>query len=270
MIFKLFSNFFGYLFLLFLLLSPLLLVLGALLIWKGSGIIRVLGWLLLLLSAYYRLHWISPLYVIRGGDRVQKYRLSGQFRSDNPVRWMDTPPRLLLVPSDRITINPEPPHYNQVRFIDLETRQTQWQPKDEVNLDETKRIEELPTGLSKLGTRFESSYIGFSLSVLYYRIPWVFSEASGWQWEKTYFGWLRYAIRESESDPVVVELNQIVFNSQRNLAGASGRWVMGGKFSIIKPLEYVDRRVLVLGPFNSSIEPQSTDSNSNEEVKSVN
>ena len=237
---------------------PFPLIVGIYLIWQQTGILRLLGWLILLIVAYYQIHWVSPLYVTRGGDRVQKYELSGQFQLGNSVNWMDTPPRLLLVPSDRITINPEPPHYNQVRFIDLETQQTQWQPKDAVNLDQTKRVKDLPTGLSKLGTRSKFSYVGFSLPILVFKFPWIFGDSFGWRWDKTYFGWFRDAIRESDSAPVVVELNQIVFNSQRNLAGATSRWVMEGKFSIVNPPFYIDNRVLVLGPFNSSQEPQST------------
>ena len=46
-----------------------------------------------------------------------------------------------------------------------------------------------------------------------YKIPWFFSEISGWHLEKTYFDWMRLVVREFESGPVVVELNQTLFNS---------------------------------------------------------
>jgi hypothetical protein len=64
---KLVFDLFGLLFLLFLLLSPLFLILGALLVWKGSSIVRGLGWLLIFLVAYYKLSW-SPWYIIQASN----------------------------------------------------------------------------------------------------------------------------------------------------------------------------------------------------------
>jgi hypothetical protein len=264
--FKLVSNFFGYLFLLFLLASPLLLPLAAYLIWKGSGKVRGLGWLLLLLIVYYQLSWISPWLVTRGGNRVQEFKLNElPFGSNPSVRWMDTPPRLLLVPDEKTVFIPEPPEYNHVLVVDLEGRKAHWQPKAEVNFDGTRRIEFLDAvSPLKVEARTEYNFVGFSVPIPSYSIPWVFRETSGWQWEKTYFGLVRNVVRESEPGSAVVELNQIVFNSPRNLSGAKSVWVMDGKFLIVEPLVYIDRRVLVVGPFNTSQDTQSTNNKNKE------
>jgi hypothetical protein len=258
--FKLISDFFGLLFLLFLLLSPLFLLLGAFLIWRGSGIVRVLGWLLILLVAYYKLSWISPWYVTKGSELVQVFELrDDRYGPISSVRWMEASNKLLLAPPEWVGFSPKFPEIGSyVLVVDIEARKTEWQPITEVNLDATTKVESLPTGPSRVGTQSEFSFVGFSLPILFYQIPWIFSEISGWQWEKTYFGWWRDVVRESESGPVVVELNQIVFNHRRELSGASSRWVMGGKFSIVEPYSYSDPRVLVLGPFNTSQDTQST------------
>lgn len=271
--FKLFTDLLGYLFLLFMLLSPLLLLLGAYLIWKGSDTARALGWLLLLLVAYYQLHWISPWFVIGESNLVQDFKLHDvPFGPSPTVRWMEASNQLLLVPDQRVIFRPEPPEYNHVLVVDLEARKAHWQPKAEVNLDETKLVEFLWTGYSerrdglslyyaspsKIGPRTESSFVGFSLPILFYKIPWVFSEISAWQWEKTYFGWWREVLRESDSGPGVVEMVQILFNERRELAGVKSAWVMQGKFLILEPLVYIDRRVLVLGPFNTAQNTQSS------------
>jgi len=253
--FKLLSDFFGLLFVLFLLLSPLFLLLAVFLIWKGPGTVRLVGLVLLLLVAYYRLNWISPWYVVRGSELVQEFKLYDRrfvYMQTPSLRWMESSNRLLILPSEEVVENPKSPYYTHLVAIDIEARQTYWLPTTEVNLDETKRVESLPTGPSKLGTYSEFSCFGFSLPILVYRIAWPVGSSYGWRWEKTDFYWLRKVMRESQSGPVVVELNQIVFNSQRNQAGASSRWVMEGKFSIVEPPAYTDPRVLVLGPFNTS------------------
>lgn len=241
------------------LLGPLFLLLAAFLIWKGFGLVRVLGWLLLLLVAYYKFSWISPLYVIRGSDYVQEFKLHEvPFGSSPSVRWMESSHHLLLVPDERVVFHPEPPEYNHVLVIDLETRKSHWQPKATVNLDETIPIKYLDTdSSSKVGPRNESSFVGFSLPIPFYKIPWVFQEISGWDWEKTYFGWWRDIMRDSESGHALVELNQIVLNSRLELTGSASAWVMEGKFLIVEPLVYIDNRVFVLGPFNTSQNTQS-------------
>ena len=256
--FKFLSDFFGLLFLLFLLLNLLFFLLAVFLIWKGTGTVRLMGLVLLLLLAYYRLNWVSPWYIVRGSKLVQEYKLDS-FGSSPSAKWMEASNQLLLVPDEQ-----QLPRPKQLLVADIETRQTRWKLITEVNLDETKRIEYLPTGLSKLGTYSEFSYFGFSLPILVYRIAWPLGSSYGWRWEKTDFYWLKGVIRESESSPVVVELNQIVFNSQLNLAGASSRWVMEGQFSIVEPPIYTDPRLLVLGPFNTSQHTSPKDNNHNE------
>lgn len=275
--FKLVFDFFGYFFLLFLLLSPIFLPVGAFLIWKGSGKVRVLGWLLLLLIAYYRLSWIRPRYLIKGSELVQEYKFKDipfQYIQDYSVRWMEASHRLVILPSTEVLDNPKSPYYTHLLAVDVETRQTYWLPTDEVNLDKTIKLESLHTGYgerrdglslyyaspSKQGRRVEFSSVGFSLPILFYRIPWFFSETSGWQWEKTYFAWERKVVYESDSSPSIVELNQITFNANEEQLylytrkGAS-KWVMEGKFLIVD----VGSRVLVLGPFNASQDTQSKD-----------
>ena len=248
------------------LLSPLFLLLAAFLIWKGSGRTHLLGWLLLLLVAYYKLSWISPWYVIRGSDYVQEFKLTEvPFGSSPSVRWMESSNRLLLVPDERVVFHPEPPEYNQVLVIDVETRKSHWQPKATVNLDKTRPVEYLDTdSSSKVGPQSEYGFVGFSLPIPFYKIPWVFQEISGWDWEKTYFGWVRLSMRESEPSSAVVELNQIVLNSRLELTGATSRQVMEGKFVIVEPLVYIDNRVLVLGPFNTSQTTQSPNNQNKE------
>ena len=254
--------------LLWLLLVPLPLLVGVYLIWQHSGILRVLGWLILFVLVYQGLMWISPSYVIRGRDRVQVFKLSQSQMGAFPwVRWMDAPSRLLLVP-DTVKFFPEGP---QVLVADLKTRQTHWQPKAELNLDDTKVVMFSNEGYlerdsnssvyyaspSKVGPLNKYSFVGFSLPRLVYNIPNLFSEASGWEVEKTYFGWTRIDVRESEFSPVVVELNQIVLNAPPELIGASTKWLPGGKFLIVEPPTYIDPRVFALEPFNTSQDTQS-------------
>lgn len=261
--------------LLWLLVVPLPLLVGVYLIWRHSGILRNLGWLIILVLVYHqRLGWISPWYVIQGGERVQEFKLHySPFGPSPSVRWIDAPHRLLLVPDERVVFIPEPPEYNYILVADLETRQTHWQPKAEVNLDDTQIVMNLSRGYieshgnlsvyyaspSKVGLRTEYSFVGLSLPHVVYQIPWIFSEASGWGLRITHLGWSRLAVRESESGPVVVELNQIVFNSPREVAAASTRLLPGGKFLIVEPPTYVDPRVFALGPFNTSQDTHSTD-----------
>lgn len=68
--------------------------------------------------------------------------------------------------------------------VDLEARKSHWQPKAEIDLARTTPVEYLPTTPSTLGTKAESSFIGFSLPFLVYQISWPFGETHGWQWEK--------------------------------------------------------------------------------------
>lgn len=273
--FKLFSTFFGDLFLLFLLLNPLFLVVGALLIWKGSGIVRALGWLLILLIVYYRLSWISPWYVIKGSELTQEYKFKDipfQFITVRSVRWMDSLNRLVVLPSEEVVSNPKSPYYTRLLVVDIEARQSYWLPTAEVNLDATIKLESLRTGygerrdglslyyasLSKQGPRIESGAIGFSLPILGYNRPFPFGETSGWEWGKNYFSWKYKVVREFEAGSVLVKLNQIVFNDDERRYFSFYRggiaWVMGGKFLIVD----VGSRVLVLGPFNTSQDTQST------------
>jgi hypothetical protein len=262
--------------LLWFLLIPLSLMAGVYLIWRQTGILRILGWLLLLLWAYYRLQWISPLFVLGGSDRVQEFKLNRvPFGSFPTVRWMEATNQLLLVPDEKVIFRPEIPESNHVLVVDLETRKSQWQPKAEVNLDETRRIEFLWTGYSeqrdglnlyyaspsKVGPRTESRYFGFSLPILVYQIPWPMGGAYGWQWQRTDFGFFRDVVRESDSSPSVVAKTTILFNAQRELAGGYSAWVMEGKFLIVQPFVYIDPRVLVFGPFNT---PQNTQSENNQ------
>lgn len=268
---------------LFLLLASLPMFAGVCLIWKHSGIRRILGWVLLLVLSFYwffySFSWTSSWYAVRGGERVQDFSLK-ELGAGPFVSWMDTPPRLLLEPDPSYVL----PEGERVLSVDLEARQARWLPKAAVNLDDVIMIRYLNKGShnsfdergalsvnyaspSKVGTRAEFSFIGFSLPRLVYRIPWFFSEASGWKWEKNYFGWVRLVVRESEPGPVVVELNQILFNSHSALFPSLyplTTWLLRGRFLVIEPETYIDPRVLVLGPFNTSQNTHSTNYNSKE------
>ncbi|WP_028954283.1 hypothetical protein [Synechocystis sp. PCC 7509] len=233
-------------------------MIAALLIWKGSGAIRILGWLLLLMVAYYQISWVSPWFVMGRAEIIQEFKLHDvPFGSSPSVRWIESSNQLLLVPDEMVTFHPEPPEYNHVLVVDPEARTSHWRPKAEVNIDAARLIEYLPIIPNKLEKKSDYSSVGFSLPVLYYKIPWVFSETSGWRWEKTYFGLVRDVVWLSETGSDVVRMTQIVFNAPRNLAGASSRWVMDGKFLIFEPPAYIDRRVIVLGPFGTSQTTQS-------------
>lgn len=253
--FKLTLELFGILFQLFLLLSPLFLMLAAFLIWKSSGTLRVLGWLLLFVIAYYKLSWISPWYVTKGSDLVQEYKfknipfLTSQTYS---VRWLEVSRRLLILPSNEVLSTPNSPFYTHLLAIDIETRRTNWQRIVEVNLDASRAVKSLPTDPPQLGIQYERKYVGFSLPILFYNIPWIFRETAGWKWEKTDFGWWRNLVKDPEQGSILLELNQIVFGSRRNVSGAISGWVMEGKFLIFEPYIYSDPRVLVLGPFKTS------------------
>lgn len=246
--------------LLWLLLVALPLVLGIYLIWKQTRILRFLGLLILLMLTYRQIHWVSPWYVIGGGERVQEFKLHDlPFGSNPSVRWMNASNQLILVPDEKVIFIPEPPEYNHVLVVDLEARKSHWQPKAEIDLARTTPVEYLPTTPSTLGTKAESSFIGFSLPFLVYQIPWPFGETHGWQWEKTYFGYWREVVGESQSGLGVVKMIQVVFNAPRSFSGATGRSVIEGKFVIVVPDIFTDRRVFALGPFNTSQDTQSKD-----------
>ncbi len=254
-------------------------------IWKHSGSFR-LGWIVLpaiflVLLSFYKFSWTSSWSVVLGDKQVQEFSLhSSEFGAGPFVSWTDTPPRLLLEPYPSYVL----PRSNQVLSIDLETRQARWLPKATINLDDATSIKYLDEAnhgkfdergvrslnyalSSKLGTMVEFSFVGFSLPRLVYRIPWFFSEASGWGWEKNYFGWVGLVVRESKSSPIVVELKQTLFNSpSEDLPSLDPLtvWLLGGKFLAVNPYQHIDPRVLVLGPFNISQNTHFTNHNSKE------
>lgn len=253
--FKLISEFFGVLFILFLLLSPLFLLLAAFFVWKGSSIARDLGWLLLFVLAYYKFSWISPWYVNKGNVLVQEYKFKDiPFLTSQTycVRWLEASHRLLILPSDELLSNPKSSFYTHLLAIDVETRQTYWLRVTEVNLDATQAVKSLPTESPQLGIHFEYSYFGFSLPILIYNIPWFFHETRGWRWEQNNFGWWHNRIKDSETSSKLLEMSQIVIGSRQNLSGATRGWVMKGKFLIFEPYIYSDPRIFVIGPFKTS------------------
>lgn len=133
-LFKFISDFFFLLYLLFIFFSPLFVLLGAFLIWKASGIVRILGCLLILLVTYYRFNWISPWYVVRGRKLVQKFNLNEfngiQFSSRLSPWWMDAANCLLFVPDERVYF----PKLKNILLIDLEAQQTYYSnPKSVMN-----------------------------------------------------------------------------------------------------------------------------------------
>lgn len=257
---------------LFWLLVSLPILAGVYLVWKSSGILRILGWVLLLVLffvlSFYRFSWTSPWYVVRGGEQVQEFSLnSDEFGVGPFVSWLGAPPRLLLQPHPNYVV----PKRDQVLSIDLEARQAQWLPKAAVNLNDATLVRYLNSNSGALsvqyafptqvGPRAEFSFVGFSLPRPVYRIPWLFSEAFGWGWEKNYFGWVRLTVRESESSPLVVELKQILCNSRSESFPSlypSTTWLLGGRFLVVEPEDYIDPRVLALGPFNISQHTYST------------
>lgn len=261
-------------FLWFLLVSfPLLL--GIYLIWQKTGFLRALGWFIVLMLAYYQIHWISPWDVVRGSERVQEFKLNDiRFGPSASVKWIEGSNRLLILRNEEEVYKPE--EYKYALVVNLEAQQNYWQPIAELNLDATKKVEFLNTGYrkrrdglnlyyasaSKEGPRVEYSTVGFSLPILNYKIPF-YSEISGWQWEKTDFYWKRKVVRESDSGAVIVELSRIVFNDNEDqrLYGGAIAWVMEGKFLIFEPAGSLnhDDRVFVLGPFNTSQDTQSKD-----------
>lgn len=261
----------------FLLVSfPLLL--GLYLIWQKSGFLRVFGCFILVILAYYQIHWISPWYISQVGERVQQFKLNDipfKYRQILSLRWMEASNRLLILPSEEVVFDPKLAYsyYPHLLAVDLDLRQTYWQPIASVNLDATTKVESLDTGYrerrdglnlyyasaSKKGPRVEYSAVGFSLPILNYKIPF-YSEISGWQWEKTNFYWKREVVRESDSGPVLVELNQIVFNdNEQRFYGGASAWVMEGKFLIFEPaISPPGHRIFALGPFNTLQNNQST------------
>jgi len=279
-----------------LVLIPLVLLsLGVYLILKRSRILRTLGVLSLLGFAYFTLHWLSPWYVIRGADRVQVFSLdSQQFGKSPEVRWMDTPPRLLLIPDEYNTPTSDGDNQqskrSQVLVADLNARQTQWLPKAVFNLNDSSTIKHLDdsdyssehfnsrgnganfyTFPSKVGPTSEFSFIGFSLPKWIYYLPSFSlvggeqSNPTGWQLKRTYFGTERLALRDSASSPIVVELNRVWLNRLRESVMPNEQtWIFRGRFLVFKPQIVAPQRIFVLGPFNTTQNTQSTDNKSKE------
>lgn len=256
------------------------LLLGIYLIWQKTGLLRALGWFIVLMLAYYQLHWISPWDIVQGSEKVQEFKLNDiRFGPSAAVKWSEDSKRLLILRDEDEVYKPE--GYKYALVVDLKVQQTYWQPIAELNLDATKKVESLETGYReqrdglnlyyasalKEGPRVAYSAVGFSLPILNYKIPF-YSEISGWQWEKTDFYWKRGVVRESDSGAVLVKLNRIVLNDNeyQRLYGGTSAWVMEGKFLIIEPARSPDleHRVLGLGPFNTSQTTQSKNNNSKE------
>ncbi len=152
------------------------LLIGIYLIWQKTRCLRAFGWFIVLLLAYYQLHWTSPWYVIRGGERVQEFRIKDiRFGRVVYVKWMQDSNRLLILRNEDVLLKPE--EYKYALVVDLEAKKNQWQPIAELNLDATKKINSLDNGYreqheglsvyyaspSKRGPRVESSFVGFVL-----------------------------------------------------------------------------------------------------------
>ena len=250
--------FFGYFF------HPLLLLLGIFLIWKLNRIWQIFGIICILVVAYYKLSWISPWYVVKGGDRVQEVSLSGkQFQNGYEFKWMDNPPRLLALEDYLKQTN------SKVFVLELNTRRTYQQPQSTLPLDDPTQVKRSYNSNYYYNLNFsdrpdrilfyafpaqqapvsEYSFIGFQLPKLFY-IPPIFTgfgseSSSGWEIRKSYFGWMRLTVRETGSNPVSVELNQLLFNTPlEQTSSVDTKWILGGKYFIFAP-----GRTFVLGPF---------------------
>lgn len=87
--------------LVWLLLVILPFVLGIYLVWKQTGIVRLLGCLILLIVVYRQVHWTSPWYVTKGSELVQEFKLNHP--TSGSVKWMESSNQLILVPDERVT-----------------------------------------------------------------------------------------------------------------------------------------------------------------------
>lgn len=219
-------------FLLWLVLFALPLTLAVYLIWRQTGVFWVLGWLIILLLAYRHIHWTRSWYVNRGGEQVQEFKLNHPTPAS--IRWMEASNRLILVPNEQVTTLPYSVENDHVLVIDLETRTSHWQPKTEIDLEQTTSIQYLRY-VPNLEAKTEFSFVGFSLPFLVYQFSWPFGETRGWQWEKTYFGWEYLSIRETKSSSVV-EINRLILNSSRFYSGSISGWVMDSKFFVYSTL----------------------------------
>lgn len=246
---------------LFLIILPLML--GIYLVWKQTGIYQIIGWLILLVVAYRQVHCISPWYVARGSELVQEFKLSHP--TYGSVRWMEVPGRLILVPDERVTTLPYSVENDHVLVIDLEARKSHWQPKAEIDLEQTKSVKPNFKEAPNLEPIADFSFVGFNLPFLTYQFSWPFGQPLGWQWEKTYFGWDRVLVRETKSGSVA-QINRLILNSSPYSGDGTSGWVMERKFFVYAPDIttvasdlFTDRRIFVLGPFETSpnIQPQS-------------
>jgi len=246
------SRFFLVFYLLFVWIYPVFLLFGVFLIWKGNIVLRIFGWVLILLVAYYQTRWISPWYTVRGSELVQKFSLyDHRFRAmQTPsVRWLGSLKKLLILPSDEIIYNPKTPVFTHLLAIDLVARDTHLQPVSEVNMAATIKLESLQTCCitpTKEILRIECSNIGFSLPILGYYFGFPCGGSYGWEWAKRFFTWKRKVVR-SASGSVLVELNKIIFNDDelRYYSGGASAWVMEGKFFVFED----ELKIFVLGPF---------------------
>ncbi|MGL5922471.1 hypothetical protein [Chroococcidiopsis sp.] len=259
------------------LLGPLPLLLGIYLVWRRTCIFRILGWLILGVWAFYWLSLTTPYYVVQGNKRVQEFALVPQLGSAPSVMWMEDPPRLLLVADSQLA----PPEGDRVLSIDLETRQSQWLPKASVDLDRATRVEDLPMDYSekrgelyvnyaspsKAGPRDEASFVGFiqTRSKYYVGNPLLGGAGTYWEQEKYYYRWNQLVVREYDSGPAVVKLNQILFNSLSSWQVDTGRWLLGGRFLVLVTGHLSHQRVLLLGPFNTASQNTLSTNNKSQE-----
>lgn len=239
------------------------------LLWRIPWRSRLIGFICLSFLVLYLIHWSSDWYIVRGSDRVQAFSTSSLvFGSNTTVEWLDNPVRLLVVPIPLIPglgVDPKQPKLTKLVVADLETRRATWESASAVNLkaaksvfdpiaqiNEHKNMAVLAALPKSEGSVAELSCFCFSVSLPGYNLAIPFGD-SGWVTGTNYFGFVRLAVRELKSGPVVVELNQMLFNesfmpSLDDLA----RWIPGGKFLIFSANSYGDERVLALGPFNTS------------------
>lgn len=75
--------------------------------------------------------------------------------------------------------------------------------------------------------------------------------------------WL--VIKESDSAPAVVKLNQLLFNSLSSWQVGTARWLLEGRFLVLVSGNLNHRRVLLLGPFNTASQNTLSTNHKNQE-----
>lgn len=214
--------------------------------------------------ALYAASWHSSWNVAAADARVRNVELDVERYGTVPsTYWLATDRLLVVVPEALTSLEAGAAGTARVLVVDPETTEDSWRTLDGLLFDDAVSVQ---WGLERHVSRQNSdaylsvrpggegpvaqlSFFGlrFPLPVYNLNLP-AFSEP-GWRVETRYLGLLRLMVRRSRSEPASIELTQLLVNSAvfPDLYSLA-TWLPGGRFLLLSPMPYGERRLLLVGP----------------------